>query len=109
VTRYLRSAEACPAALGSDAKGLGLIGVSWRAGAILVAVKGTLCTAALIPVVAAWPCIPVTRPGELVSIADENALIVWDPQSKTEWFVREATFSGPGKHFAFFRDTVMLV
>lgn len=45
------------------------------------------------------------RPGERVDVADETALIVWDEASKTEHFIRQATFVGSGYDFGFLVPT----
>lgn len=50
-------------------------------------------------------CIPVNGDGTLVPIASEQAIIVWDPQTKTEHFIREATFEGNSKDFGFIVPT----
>src|SRR5579862_4330656 len=54
---------------------------------------------------AALACIPVTRGGHLVPVASESALIVWNPKTQTEYFVREAEFGGKEKDFGFLVPT----
>ena len=44
-------------------------------------------------------------PGEYVSTAEETALIVWDEKTKTEHFVRRASFHSTGYDFGFLVPT----
>src|SRR4051794_16290236 len=37
-------------------------------------------------------CAAIGRDGESVTIADESAVVVWDAASKTQHFIRRATF-----------------
>lgn len=53
----------------------------------------------------ALPCIPVTSDASLVPVANEQALIVWNPAAKTEYFTRQAEFGGDGKPFGFLVPT----
>jgi hypothetical protein len=50
-------------------------------------------------------CGAAFRPGERVDVADEAALIVWDEATKTEHFVRRATFVGGAYDFGFLVPT----
>jgi hypothetical protein len=50
-------------------------------------------------------CAPAPRYGEHVTIAEEAAVIVWDPSTKTEHFIRRATFSGEARDFGFLVPT----
>jgi hypothetical protein len=50
-------------------------------------------------------CAPAPRAGEDVDVADESALIVWDERSRTEHFVRRATFVGSAYDFGFLVPT----
>lgn len=55
---------------------------------------------------AAYPCLPLsTRGANPVAVASETAVIVWDPETKTEHFIRTATFSGDGKPIGFLVPT----
>ena len=45
------------------------------------------------------------RPGERVDVADETALIVWDAKTKTQHFIRRATFQSTGYDFGFLVPT----
>jgi len=38
-------------------------------------------------------CCPAWRPGQPVRIADQQILVIWDPDTRTEHFIREAKFS----------------
>lgn len=50
-------------------------------------------------------CGGVVHPGERVDVADETALIVWDAKTKTQHFVRRATFRSTGYDFGFLVPT----
>ncbi len=50
-------------------------------------------------------CAPAPRNGDIVRIADEEALIVWDEQKKVEHFVRRASFVSSGDAFGFLVPT----
>jgi hypothetical protein len=59
---------------------------------------------AIVGAAVAMACFPVTS-GDLVEVASERALIVWNPTTKTEYFVREAEFDWKGKSFGFLVPT----
>src|SRR5262245_18790749 len=50
-------------------------------------------------------CAPAPRAGENVDVADETALIVWDDSTRTEHFIRQATFVGDAYDFGFLVPT----
>ncbi len=50
-------------------------------------------------------CAPAPREGESVSISGEAALIVWDPKTSTEHFVRRADFETKARDFGFLVPT----
>jgi hypothetical protein len=50
-------------------------------------------------------CAPVPPPGEVVSTTSESAIIVWDAASKTEHFIRRASFRTKAKDFGFLVPT----
>lgn len=50
-------------------------------------------------------CAPAPREGQVVRIVDEEALIAFDAASKTEHFVRRATFRSTGTDFGFLVPT----
>ena len=50
-------------------------------------------------------CAPVLHRGQWVDIRDESALIVWDSTSKTEHFVRRASFETQAEDFGFLVPT----
>lgn len=50
-------------------------------------------------------CAKATPRGEEVQIADEEAVIVWDPATRTEQFIRRARFSSTTKSFGFLVPT----
>lgn len=53
----------------------------------------------------ATACAPAPRQGERVNVAEESAVIVWDPATRTEHFIRRATFSGEARDFGFLVPT----
>ena len=53
----------------------------------------------------AAPCGAVAGDGAFVRLAAEKTLIVWDPETKTEHFVRLPLFEGDPKDFGFFVPT----
>lgn len=54
----------------------------------------------------AQPCITLSGKGaNPVAVASETAIIVWDPATKTEHFIRTASFTGDGKPMGFFVPT----
>ncbi|MBX9580968.1 MAG: DUF2330 domain-containing protein, partial [Gemmataceae bacterium] len=65
--------------------------------AILLALAARLATAPA--------CAPAPRPGERVEVAEETALIVWDPATKTEHFVRKGSFRTTAQDFGFLVPT----
>jgi len=65
--------------------------------------------AVTIALIAAAPtifaCAPAPHAGEQVAIVEESAVIEWDAATKTEHFIRRATFSGTAKDFGFLVPT----
>ncbi|HEX8172792.1 MAG TPA: DUF2330 domain-containing protein [Thermoanaerobaculia bacterium] len=53
----------------------------------------------------ALACAPAPPPGHRVNVVEESAAIIWEPASKTEHFIRRATFSGDAAHFGFLVPT----
>jgi hypothetical protein len=54
---------------------------------------------------AAWPCAPAPPPGHRVDVLAEQAVIVWDPASGTEHFIRRASFAADVPDFGFLVPT----
>ncbi|HWW59770.1 MAG TPA: DUF2330 domain-containing protein, partial [Thermoanaerobaculia bacterium] len=50
-------------------------------------------------------CAPAPHAGEDIDIVEESAVILWDPSTKTEQFIRRATFRGDAKDFGFLVPT----
>lgn len=50
-------------------------------------------------------CAPAPPKGAEVRIADEEAVIMWDPATKTETFIRRAQFASTAKSFGFLVPT----
>jgi Uncharacterized protein conserved in bacteria (DUF2330) len=46
----------------------------------------------------ALACAPAPHAGDEIAIVEESAVIVWDPATKTEHFIRRATFRGKEGH-----------
>jgi Uncharacterized protein conserved in bacteria (DUF2330) len=59
----------------------------------------------LIPAAIAFACASAPPPGAHVDIGDESAVIVWDAASRTEHFIRRATFRTPAHDFGFLVPT----
>lgn len=50
-------------------------------------------------------CAPVPRPGQFIRIAEESAIIVWDEKTRTQHFIRQATFDTDAPDFGFLVPT----
>lgn len=53
----------------------------------------------------AMACAPAPRAGDRVDVAEESAVIVWEPETKTQHFIRRATFRGEAGDFGFLVPT----
>ena len=62
-------------------------------------------TVALAPAPVAKGCAAVGRRGEVVRLASESAIIVWDAASKTQHFIRRARFETKARDFGFLVPT----
>lgn len=54
---------------------------------------------------ASLACAPAGRMGEEIHIAEESAIIIWDAPSKTQHFIRRASFETKAKDFGFLVPT----
>ena len=54
---------------------------------------------------AAIACAPAPRAGDQIYVVEESALIIWDPATKTQHFIRRATFEGKADDFGFLVPT----
>ncbi len=61
--------------------------------------------ASLLAALSASACCPAPPPGSIVQIADQEILIVWDPATKMEHFIRRASFSTKVASFGFLVPT----
>lgn len=50
-------------------------------------------------------CAPAPHAGERVAVLEESAVIIWDPATKTQQFIRRATFGGEARDFGFLVPT----
>ena len=50
-------------------------------------------------------CCGVSRPGQPVKFGDQRNIVVWNPETKTEHFVRDAGFDSTAKDFGFIAAT----
>ncbi len=50
-------------------------------------------------------CAPAGRQGEVISITQESAIIIWDAATKTQHFIRRASFDTKSKDFGFLVPT----
>src|SRR5262245_47756248 len=73
----------------------------FQARAMIVA----LLLSALLTLQLGRACAPVPRPGQFVRIAEESAVIVWDEKTRTEHFIRRATFDTDAPDFGFLVPT----
>ena len=53
----------------------------------------------------ALACAPAPHAGERINVVEESALIVWEPATKTQHFIRRATFNGQARDFGFLVPT----
>ena len=53
----------------------------------------------------AWACAPAPQEGDRVAVVEESAVIVWEPATRTEHFIRRATFRGAARDFGFLVPT----
>ncbi len=64
----------------------------------------SLAVASLSPLAgaeSACACATAAPPGRSVAVAQESAVVVWDPKTKTEHFIRRSVFSTQAPHFGF--------
>ncbi|MCW3062521.1 MAG: hypothetical protein JWQ02_4342 [Capsulimonas sp.] len=66
----------------------------------LLAIIGSLAASHLV-----HACATLSLPGTAMEIAQEQAIIVWDPGTHTEHFIRRADFVGTGKDVGFLVPT----
>jgi hypothetical protein len=52
-----------------------------------------------------FACATAPGGGEHIDVVDESAIIIWDPATKTEHFIRRATFNGDARSFGFLVPT----
>jgi hypothetical protein len=52
-----------------------------------------------------FACAPAPHAGEEIDVIEESAVIVWDPASRTQHFIRRATFRGNARDFGFLVPT----
>lgn len=74
-----------------------------RSPTLFFAAASALVAALISP--SADACAPAPHPGESVRITDEAALIVWEPKTKTEHFIRTAAFATSAADFGFLVPT----
>ncbi len=53
----------------------------------------------------AFACAPAPHAGDRVYVVEESALILWEPATKTQHFIRRATFQGKADDFGFLVPT----
>jgi hypothetical protein len=70
-----------------------------------VPVGGLFLLATLLPPDNAGGCMIVSRVGQKVEMAEEEAIIVWDASTKTQHFIRRAAFKTTAKDFGFLVPT----
>jgi Uncharacterized protein conserved in bacteria (DUF2330) len=50
-------------------------------------------------------CAPAPHAGERITVVEESAVIIWEPATKTQHFIRRATFEGQASDFGFLVPT----
>lgn len=70
-----------------------------------LSLAGPLLAACVFAALPAYACCPAPPPGERVQIADQEVLIVWDAATRTEHFIRRASFSTRLPSFGFLVPT----
>jgi hypothetical protein len=70
-----------------------------------VALLSVAAALLLVPTERAAGCAAAVPYGSTVQIADESAIIIWDSASKTEHFIRRATFNSSAHDFGFLVPT----
>ena len=68
---------------------------------IRLAVFGCVVFIALFGPVAVRACCPAPPSGKPVVNADQTVILIWDPATKTEHFIRKATFKSEADDFGF--------
>jgi hypothetical protein len=53
----------------------------------------------------AMACAPAPHAGERINVVEESAVIIWEPSTKTQHFIRRATFNGQARDFGFLVPT----
>ena len=64
-----------------------------------------VCSIGLRSIPDAAACATAPPRGEEVQIAEEEAVIVWDPATRTEHFIRRASFHSTARTFGFLLPT----
>src|SRR5262245_28713827 len=65
----------------------------------------TLLILILLPGSIGFPCAPAPPDGRRVQVLGESAVIIWDSKTKTEHFIRSATFESDSPDFGFLVPT----
>ena len=68
-------------------------------------IRWFICICAAFPPISGRACCALGRLGEPVVNADQTVLIIWDPTTKTEHFIRKASFKAEGGDFGFLVPT----
>ncbi|HRK23008.1 MAG TPA: DUF2330 domain-containing protein, partial [Fimbriimonadaceae bacterium] len=66
---------------------------------------GVLSAVGALTASSAMPCASVFNASAMAYLQSERVAIIWEPQSGTEHFIREAEFRGTGGHFGFLVPT----
>ena len=71
----------------------------------LIWLSVALLAAAAIPAALAPACCPAPIQGQFVVNADQTVIMVWNPETKTQHFIRQASFASNGNDFGFIVPT----
>ncbi|MGH9753182.1 MAG: hypothetical protein ACREA2_10400 [Blastocatellia bacterium] len=72
---------------------------------MVLSVAVALLLSALLSPQLGQACAPAPRPGQFVRIAEESAIIIWDEKTRTQHFIRRATFDTDAPDFGFLVPT----
>ena len=72
---------------------------------MILRIAALLLTAMFAAAGVAIACAPAPHANDRVYVIEESAVIVWDPATKTEHFIRRATFHGKAGDFGFLVPT----
>src|SRR5690606_33751571 len=73
---------------------------SWLMGLFVALVAAAVVPSALVPA-----CCPAPAQGQSVVNADQTVIMIWNPETKIQHFIRQASFASNGQDFGFIVPT----